>query len=106
MDPTFNIVYSSLSDSDLNEIAEYISNKLNAPYTASNLLLKIKKEIERIALFPFSGALLKKNEKLSKNYRWVKVNNYMIIYLTEEDNKTITIMRVLYASSDYLQVLT
>lgn len=105
MDSAFNVIYSPSSVSDLNGIAEYLSNQLLAPYAAANLLLKIKNEIDRIALFPFSGATLKANEAFSKRYRWVKVSNYMVFYSTEESQNTVTIMRVLYASSDYLQSL-
>lgn len=100
MASAFEIRYTPISVSDLNEIAEYISNQLVAPRAAAQLLLKIKAEIDRIAAFPFSGSLFRANEGLSNEYRWVKVKNYMVVYEAEEARKRVTIMRILYASSD------
>ena len=98
METTYNIRYSPVVQFDLEGIVNYVSDTLCAPQAAQKLLRKLRESIETLGEFPFSG----KELKWKSGYRWTRVDNYMIFYTVEQNDKTVTIMRILYGASDYL----
>lgn len=102
---TYNIHYSPIAVSDLNEIADYITNTLFSPQAAKKLLVKIKSSVENLATFPLIGKELTPYKDEELPYRWVKVDNYMVFYNVDKQENTVYIMRVLYGASEYLTEL-
>ena len=105
MEKIFNIEYAPAVHFDLDETAEYITNTLCAPQAAQNLLSKIRKNIENLKTFPFSGTLVDNEESTSVAVRWVRVENYMIFYTVNEAEECVYILRILYGSSNYQNML-
>ena len=100
----YNVQLSDRAENDLDNIIDYITNELCAPTAANNLLLKVKRSLLRLADFPFSGTLLT-DKALSKPLRWVAIGNYMMFYTTDEPTKRLSVIRILYASSNYISEL-
>lgn len=92
---------SSAAQRDIVEILDYIAIELCAPMSAIKLNVKIMEAFERLQDFPLSGTVL----TCKPSCRWVRVENYMIFYTVDEKEQTVTILRVLYSSSDYLSTL-
>jgi len=96
---------TSLAKDDLVCAISYIADMLKAPLAAERLLDDIEKEpavlAENSYLFPLSH-----DEYIAhRGIRHAKVKNYMLFYTVNEDARTITIIRMLYARRDWLQLL-
>ena len=105
MEKIFKIEYAPAVHFDLDETAEYITNTLCAPQAAQNLLSKIRKTIENLKTFPFSGTLVDSQDSASISIRWVRAENYMIFYTVNEADECVYVLRILYGSSNYPNVL-
>ena len=99
----FKAHYLPLALDDLKEIIRYISNELEAPKAAENLLVKINKEVKKIEINPFRCHLYVPIGKLKHEYRILNVNNYSIFYVIGKEK--IEIHRVIYSKRNIQQVL-
>ena len=90
---------------DLQEIADYIANRLCAPESAVNLLNEIELAIENACTFPLSLPAI--NDKLlrRKGYRKIIVENYIVFILPNQKDEILNVMRVMYHARDYLKQL-
>jgi addiction module RelE/StbE family toxin len=88
---------------DLRDIQTYISEKLESPKTALNVVSAIVDKIESLYRFPEKGALLSSKVQFETNYRFLISGSYLIFYRYE--NKTIFIDRIIYAKRDYIKIL-
>ncbi|MDE5667028.1 MAG: type II toxin-antitoxin system RelE/ParE family toxin [Clostridia bacterium] len=92
------------AEKDIDETLSYISNELENPQAAKNLLGHIIKTIEIVTEFPYSMPLLKNNLVTDKNeYRRADIDNFVIIYKVVEESKEVRIMAAFYTPSDIVQ---
>ena len=99
----YKIHYLPLALDDLKGIVSYITDKLESPRAAKNLLLKIDREVKKTADNPFRCHVYTSPEKLKTEYRVLHVNNYSLFYIVERDK--IEIHRVIYSYRDISQIL-
>ena len=90
---------------DLDNIYKYISEGLFAKFSATDILERIEKEIMRLRKFPFSCNYVADEYLRNKGYRKLIIDNYIVFYLIEEENKQVIIMRVLYGKQNYENLL-
>jgi len=95
--------YLPLALDDLKEIVRYITNKLEAPKAAENLVLKIDKEVKKIAENPFRCHVYMSPINLMHEYRVLHINNYSLFYVVEKD--IIEIHRIIYSKRNLPQIL-
>ena len=95
--------YLPLALDDLKGIIRYIAHELDSPQAADNLLLKIDKEVLKIADNPFRCHLFISPEKLKYEYRVLNVNNYSLFYVVEKEK--IEIHRVIYSKRNIFNIL-
>jgi addiction module RelE/StbE family toxin len=81
---------------DLDEIYDYITNKLFNANAAEKLIDEIETSIMRLRDFPLSFSLVNDDILKKKGYRKLIVANYIVFYLVDEIEKQVIIMRVLY----------
>jgi addiction module RelE/StbE family toxin len=96
------VVFSGVAEQDLNEILLYISNDLQNPTAGKNIATKILRRLQSLANFPEMGASLEGINSQLGGYRYLVVDNYLVIYKITE---RVSVMRILYARSDYIQLL-
>jgi addiction module RelE/StbE family toxin len=94
----YKISYLPLALDDLKDIVSYISDTLESPRAAENLLIKIDKEVLKTAENPFRCHLFISPEKLKYEYRVLHINNYSLFYTVEKEK--IEIHRVIYSQRD------
>jgi addiction module RelE/StbE family toxin len=99
----YKIHYLPLALDDLKEIVRYITYKLEAPRAAERLILKIEREMKKIADNPYRCHIFSSAEKLKNEYRVLHVNNYSLFYVVE--NEKVEIYRVIYARRDIPKIL-
>ena len=100
-----NVVYSQKALSDLEEIGDYISMELQNPIAALNTVTKIQDKIDKLAGFPYIGALLSSifDDIEDNDYRYLVCMNYLAFYRV--DGNTVYIDRIIYGRRDYITIL-
>lgn len=102
----YNIIIFSKAQDDILKISNYISGELCSPNAADKLLTNFYDSFQSLQEFPLLGKKLDNSFNLRYNYRWIKVNNYIVFYTILEESNTVAIILVLYGSSNYLKILT
>ena len=96
----YSLEFLPVAKNDMLEIVKYISEKLKNPVAAQNLAEEFISSAERICEFPYSNKVYTPIKPLEMEYRRIIVNNYLMFYTVDEPNKTVTVMRVIYARRD------
>ena len=90
------------AEEDLSEIVTYISDTLCNPQAADSLLLEFLEEKENIADNPYMYPLSNDLHLQAEGYhRFLFKKNYVALYLIDDDEKQVSIMRIFYAKRDY-----
>ena len=99
----YKILTLPSAERDIEEITEYIGEKLKASGAAAKFIDKILDVYEKLSTFPEMGTELKNRYPLQYKYRWILIDNYILFYIIKDDK--VIVMRLLYSSSNYLNVL-
>ena len=99
----YKIHYLPIALDDLKSIVRYITFKLESPRSAERLILKLEKEVQKIANNPFRCHLFISPEKLKHEYRVLHIDSYSLFYVVENDK--IEIHRVIHALRDISQII-
>lgn len=91
------------AERDLGCIFLYIKDELHNEIAARNIATKILRRAQMLAKFPDMGASFGSIDVKLSGYRYVIVDNYLIIYKVAETE--VCVVRILYARSDYVQLL-
>ncbi len=97
------IIFTPLAEQDLADLFRYIKNDLHNPIAAHNIADKILNALQKVSDFSGLGAELKTIDTKLDNYRYLIVDNYLIIYKVIDQE--VYILRILYARSDYVRLL-
>ena len=101
----YKVQFLPVAQRDLLEITEYISSELGAPVAAVSLAEKIVTASERLGEFPYSCPVYAPIRPLKHEYRRLRVENYLLFYCVSENEKTVTVMRIIYARRDLERLL-
>lgn len=101
----YSIQFSKEARNDLIEIYSYIKNELKEPNIANKLLNKIKKEIYKLENYSKIYSVIDDNYLRRQDIRKIKISNYLVFYCINDENKIISILRVLYARRNWLKLL-
>lgn len=94
-----------LAADDLESVYDYIAKTLHAEQAAHNLMRDIEDAITRLADFPLSAPKCLDETLSMKGYRKLVVHNYLILYLVDQTNQEVLIMRVMYGRRQYEQLI-
>lgn len=101
----YKVQFLPVAKNDLTEIAGYISAELNAPDAALKLAEKIVQGTQRLSEFPYSYHVYTPIRPLTQEYRRLRVENYLVFYCVDEAEKTVTVMRIIYAKRDFEKLI-
>ena len=90
---------------DLDLVTAYISQVLQNPTAADNLLAKAEETVGQIAEHPFMFSFFPDEELEQKGYRNAPVGNYQLFYRVEESTETVYILRFQYSGRDISSLL-
>lgn len=90
---------------DIKDIIYYISFTLKNKTAAEKLSKKIISTFDIISIFPYGSSRFF-SDKLKNEYRCLRVNNYIIVYLIDESKKIVTITRMCYYKRKIDNLLT
>jgi len=101
----FTVIYSTPAEEDLLSILDYISSILKSPSAAENLLNQIEEQTTVLEDNPFIFPLAKDEYIMKLGIRHIAVKNYFLFYTIEEDKKVVSIIRIMYARRDWINLL-
>ena len=94
----YNVKITDKALFDMQEIYNYIAFSLKEPDIAMDLYDRIADAIESLSVFPERCRLFASEQERELGMRQLLIDNYSAIYVIENDN--VTVLRVLYSSSD------
>jgi addiction module RelE/StbE family toxin len=101
----YKIDITKPAENDLYEIGRYISNELLEPGRAVEVVDKIAKAIFTLKEMPYRNAIVADDKLASQGIHKFLIENYIVFYIVNEDNKEVTIIRILYKRRDWLNIL-
>jgi addiction module RelE/StbE family toxin len=101
----YRIEITDPATKDLNEIGNYITDDLLEPQAALRLVNEIADAVSSLEEMPYRNPLVR-DERLSLHgIRKIIVGNYLVFYIIYEEEKVVTIIRILYGRRDWLNLL-
>ena len=90
----YKLEYLPVARKDMIEIVRYISRELQNPDAAESVLT-----------FPYAAPAYQPIRSLKHEYRKILVQNYLMFYWVDEEERLVTVARVVYAKRDYGRLL-
>ncbi len=101
----YKIIFTQEFENDLDNVIDYISNKLFSPIAAKNFYSQIKEKINNLNNSPFIYPVYH-DEKLSKKgLRYIVISNYLMFYTVNESGKEVIMLRFLYGKRNSADIL-
>lgn len=88
---------------DIVDISDYIAIDLCARDSAVKLINAMEDAIRHACRFPHAAPIVNDALLAQRGYRKLVVENYIILYLCDDENRIVNIMRVVYSSRDCLR---
>ena len=101
----YKIDYLPSAKEDMAEIARYISHDLQNPMAADKLAIEMVEAADGLSDFPYRNRVYQPIKPLKREYRKLLVQNYILFYYIEEEQKLVTIARAIYGRRDYGKLL-
>ena len=102
---SYRLHITSTAERDLTQAADYIEFVLKNPSAADALLEEADRKINALLPFPKEHPLADDKLLASWGIRFVQVKNYLAFYVVSEMEEQITVVRFLYAKSNWLSIL-
>ena len=100
MRDSYNVGYSVDALGDLRVIYSYIANELFVPKTAAAQLWRIRKKVRSLDFLPARYTLVEWEPWHSMKMHQLSVDNFIVYYLIDDKEKTVTVARIFYAGRD------
>lgn len=96
----YSIKITEQADDDIRRIYEYIAYELQSPENASGQLERIEERIMNLDQMPERYGFYDREPWKSRGLHIVPVDNYCILYIVDNGNRTVSVMRVMYGGRD------
>ena len=101
----YSVKFTGKSEEDLFSILKYISTVLKAPAAAKNLSNEIQSKVRILETSPYCCQLVKDEYLNQQCIRYLLLKNYIVFYSVNEDEKMVSIIRILYGRRDWKSIL-
>lgn len=102
---SYSVTISIEAEKDLREIFEYIYFKLQSPQSAELQLNRIVKAIKSLDEMPYRFKKYNCDFCKTTELRMITIDNYCVFFIPRENDKTVTIIRVVYGARNLPDVL-
>lgn len=100
MSERYCIRYTQIAKDDLKNIYRYIAKSLKEPQIAANLTKRIRDNIKELDFSPERFIRVDFEPWNSMNMRHFPVGNYEIYYIVDNEEKSVTVIRIFYGGRD------
>ncbi len=90
---------------DLQEIGDYVAKNLQMPDEAERLIGEISEAVLGLERFPERSPVIADEDLQEKGIHWIRVRNYLIFYVIDEEILVVHILRVLYERRNWKHLL-
>ena len=97
---TFQVEISEKADNDLRNIFLCIAIDLFSPEVAEKQIHRLWKEMLSLNKFPERYRLYEDEPWHSRGMRTLPVDNYVILYIPDSEERIVRIVRILYSGRD------
>lgn len=101
----YKISVSLQAKNDLIRIYRYIADDLLSPDNAERQLDRLYDSISSLDEMPDRFRIYDIEKWRGRNLRVMPVNNYLVFYVPDSDNQSVTVIRVLYGGQDVTNLL-
>ncbi|EJX00951.1 toxin-antitoxin system, toxin component, RelE family [gut metagenome] len=101
----YHIHITQTAERDMISAADYIEFALKNPEAADHLLDTAEEKINALSQFPQKFPLVDDRILSSWGIRFTIVSNYLAFYRISETEKQVTVVRFLYAKSNWASIL-
>ncbi|MGF6989727.1 toxin ParE1/3/4 [Lachnospiraceae bacterium PM6-15] len=96
----FKIRLSDQADIDLRNIYKYIAYELQSPENATEQIRRLEESMIGLEQMPDRFRRYENEPWLSRGLRIRPVDNYSVLYIVDDVESTVVIIRVMYAGRD------
>ncbi len=97
---SYEIRMTPQAQNDLRGIFEYIAFTLQSPQNAAGQLDRLEGSIDSLEQMPERFRVYDKEPWRSRNLRIMPVDHYLVFYIPNREEETVTIIRVIYGGRD------
>lgn len=92
----YRIVYTHEAEQDIVNIYRYVAFSLQVSEVARKQTDRIMESIAKLDCMPFRHEIYQEEPWYSRGLRFFYVDNYLVFYVAEEQEKTVAIIRIIY----------
>lgn len=92
----YKIVFTPNSKNDLYDIFRYIAFDLQSFENTAGQLDRLESAVKSLEQLPLRFRVYEKEPWKSRNIRIMPVDNYIVLYITDDNKHTVTIVRIMY----------
>mgnify|MGYP004444134741 CR=1 FL=1 len=96
----YEVIISTQAEEDMRGIYEYIALELKSPENAAGQLDRFEKNILSLDTMPNRYRSYEREPWHSRGLRVLPVDNFVVLYIPDEDRRSVTIVRVMYGGRD------
>lgn len=97
----YKLKFSRIASKDLDDIYNYINDNLKEHEKAEKIYDKIRDEIKKLEYFPKRHQVIKLKDNPYNYARMLIIDNYIVFYIVREEEKVVSIRRILYGASNW-----
>lgn len=101
----YYIKITATAKNDLYEIAKYISKELLESKVAKQVIYNIDNKILSLETMPLRNGLVNDGRLALQGIRKMLIDNYIVFYIVDEQQKIVLVTRILYSRRDRLDIL-
>lgn len=96
----YKMEITAQAESDLRDIYEYIAFELLAPENAAGQIDRLEESILRLASMPLRFKEYETEIWKSRGLHIMPVDNFVVLYIPDEEAGVVTIIRIMYGGRD------
>lgn len=97
---SYHVEVQPIALRDMADAVTYIAGTLNNPAAATRLAERLTEGIKSLSKLPTRCPIYTSKRPLAREYRSLRIDNYLVFFTVSEKNEVVTIARVLYARRD------
>jgi plasmid stabilization system protein ParE len=101
----YSLAYSKIIRNDIKSSYIYIKEKLESPMAAENLIIELINKLNYLKETPLTRSLVQDNYLASFEYRSIRIKNYVLYYIVDEEKNMVNIIRFLYNKRNWINIL-
>jgi plasmid stabilization system protein ParE len=105
MENNYKVIIADNAKANLRNLVKYIEFSLQSAKAAVDTLEMLLHEIEKLADFPHLAKVVEDKEYNGLQIRKYVVNQYVIMYIADDDAKEVWIYHILHSRQDYTRFI-